>query len=140
MNSYIIFIQEVILALCGFFFYFGIGVGMAVVSDRFSGLNVPRALAAMCIITSFVYLADFIFGIINLKNQHIEFNITNITSQVIKIPELVSQNRDFSFRLFSKERIFQTSKFGKWHIRNDFKIYLQHISILPFFRFYRLFA
>ena len=78
---------------------------MAVVSDRFSGLNVPRALAAMCIITSFVYLADFIFGIINLKNQHIEFNITNITSQVIKIPELVSQyknqNRDFSFTAFS---------------------------------------
>ena len=93
------------MALCGFFFYFGIGDGMAVISDRFT-LDVPRALAAMCIITSFVYLADFILGLKNLKNQHIEFNITNITSQVIKIPELVSQNRDFSFRLFSKERIF----------------------------------
>ena len=50
----------------------------------------PTALAAMCIITSFVHLADFIFGLINLKNQEIEFNIRNITSQVIKIPVLVS--------------------------------------------------
>ena len=27
----------------------------------------PQALAAMCIITSFVHLADFIFGLINMK-------------------------------------------------------------------------
>ena len=79
------------MALCGFFFYFGFGDGMALVSDSIDGgLKIPRALAAICIITSFVHLADFIFGLINLKNQEIEFNIRNITSQVIKIPELVS--------------------------------------------------
>ena len=55
------------MALCGFFLYFGFGVKMAVVFDNISYLKVPKALAAMCIITSFVHLADFIFGLINLK-------------------------------------------------------------------------
>ena len=69
----IIFNQDILFALCGFFFFLGFGAKSAADIVSADGiLMIPSAaskgLASMSIITSVVYLVDLIFGIINLKN------------------------------------------------------------------------
>ena len=58
-------------ALCGFCFYIGYGANGAAEIANYSNLvgDEAKALAAMCIITSVAYLVDFVYGIINLKNE-----------------------------------------------------------------------
>ena len=64
------------MALCGFCLYLGVGaktaaythqndyeLGVADVKTAFAGL------AAMCILTSLVYLVDFVFSLVNLKKS-----------------------------------------------------------------------
>ena len=57
-------------ALCGFCFYIGYGAnGAAEIANYSKFPDEAKALAAMCIITSVAYLVDFVYGIINLKNE-----------------------------------------------------------------------
>ena len=69
-------VQDSLMAFCGFGLYLGVGaktaaythqndyeLGVADVKAAFAGL------AAMCILTSLVYLVDFVFSLVNLKRS-----------------------------------------------------------------------
>ena len=86
------------MVLCGFGLYLGVGaktaaythqndyeLGVADVKAAFAGL------AAMCILTSLVYLVDFVFSLVNLKNNMVNCELRNLFKmpQILKIPELV---------------------------------------------------
>ena len=59
--------QDTLFALCGFVLYLSIGAKTAAyASDGATSLN---ALAAMCILTSFVYLADTVLLLLKLKES-----------------------------------------------------------------------
>ena len=66
--KYIYYIQEVLFALCGFCFYIGFGANGAANKPYPFG-DEQKALVAMCFIASLSFLVDFVFGIINLKNE-----------------------------------------------------------------------
>ena len=69
-------VQDSLMAFCGFGLYLGVGaktaafthqndydLGVADVKAAYAGL------AAMCILTSLVYLVDFVFSLVNLKRS-----------------------------------------------------------------------
>ena len=59
--------QDTLFALCGFVLYLSIGAKTAAYAgDGSTSLN---ALAAMCILTSFVYLADTVLLLLKLKES-----------------------------------------------------------------------
>ena len=57
--------QDTLFALCGFVLYLAIGSKTA--HDH--GGTAYNALAAMCILTSFVYLADTVLSLLKLKES-----------------------------------------------------------------------
>ena len=60
--------QDTLFALCGFVLYLAIGSKTA--HDH--GGTAYNALAAMCILTSFVYLADTVLSLLKLKESWIK--------------------------------------------------------------------
>ena len=66
--KYIYYIQGVLFALCGFCFYIGFGANGAANKPYPFG-DEQKALVAICIMASISFLVDFVFGIINLKNE-----------------------------------------------------------------------
>ena len=64
------------MVLCGFGLYLGVGAKTAAYTHQndyiLEGNDVKTAyagLAAMCILTSLVYLVDFVFSLVNLKKS-----------------------------------------------------------------------
>ena len=64
------------MALCGFCLYLGIGAKTAAYTHQndhmLEDYDVKAAyagLATMCILTSLVYLVDFVFSLVNLKKS-----------------------------------------------------------------------
>merc|ERR1712062_930605 len=69
-------LQDTLMAFCGFGLYLGVGAKTAAYTHQnefeLGVLDVKAAyagLAAMCILTSLVYLVDFVFSLINLKKS-----------------------------------------------------------------------
>ena len=74
-----VFFQDALLAICGFLLYLSVGAKTAAVthdtasqydtiSESWDQKAAYGGLASMCILTSLVYLVDFVFSLINLKN------------------------------------------------------------------------
>ena len=69
-------LQDTLMAFCGFGLYLGVGAKTAAYTHQnefeLGVLDVKAAyagLAAMCILTSLVYLVDFVFSLIKLKKS-----------------------------------------------------------------------
>ena len=69
-------LQDSLMAFCGFVLYLGVGAKTAAYThqnDHYLGFDDVKAayagLAAMCILTSLVYLVDFVFSLVNLKKS-----------------------------------------------------------------------
>merc|ERR1711976_577471 len=72
-------LQDALLALLGFVLYLSIGAKTAAVTAKvLNGDSAYAGCASMCILTSLVYLVDFVFSLINLKNaQSIKSDINS---------------------------------------------------------------
>ena len=69
-------VQDSLMAFCGFGLYLGVGAKTAAFTHQndyelgFADVKAAYAgLAAMCILTSLVYLVDFVFSSVNLKKS-----------------------------------------------------------------------
>ena len=88
-------LQDSLMAFCGFGLYLGVGAKTAAFTHQtdfiFEKKSAYAGFAAMCILTSLVYLADFVFSLVHLKNNMVNCELRNLFKmpQILKIPELV---------------------------------------------------
>ena len=80
--------QDTLFALCGFVLYLAIGSKTA--HDH--GGTAYNALAAMCILTSFVYLADTVLSLLKLKESWIKSFVQIETSNFNLNSKMESSN------------------------------------------------
>ena len=80
--------QDTLFALCGFVLYLAIGSKTA--HDH--GGTAYNALAAMCILTSFVYLADTVLSLLKLKESWIKSFVQIETSNFNLNSKMKSSN------------------------------------------------
>ena len=101
-------VQDSLMAFCGFGLYLGVGAKTAAFTHQtdfyFEEKSAYAGFAAMCILTSLVYLADFVFSLVHLKNNMVNCELRNLFKmpQLLKIPELVR------FSLDLPKSIYQT--------------------------------
>ena len=66
-------LQDSLMAFCGFGLYLGVGAKTAAFTHQtdfiFEKKSAYAGFAAMCILTSLVYLVDFVFSLVNLKKS-----------------------------------------------------------------------